>query len=290
MLDRTQKRCLIGSLLVHLLLIGILVLGPAFIPARQRIPDTFELIEFIPLRTTDRMDAGGGEPDAAPVKPVAPAPPAPLPQQPRPPVPPQTETQLAPPQQQPPRAVTGPEPVTEPVQPKKRIPQISTNLVTRTLPRTPVRNSQQPRTQTEDELLARDAATIASRLRRVLDRGPAGTSLREGSRSGPAGPGGGGLSYANFDTAVRSIYYNAWHPPAAISNENAVTRAEVVVARDGTVISARIVSPSGEPAMDASVRQVLERVKHLVPLPEESTETQRTLRIVFDLKAKRESG
>lgn len=290
MLDRTQKRCLIGSMLAHLLLIGILVLGPAFIPAKQRIPETFELIEFIPLRTTDRMVTGGGEPNAAPVQPVVPAPPAPPPQQVWPQPPQQTATRPTPQQQQPPRAVTSPEPVTAPAQPKKRIPQISTNLVTRSLPRATVRTTQQPRTQTEDELWAQRLAVLADGLRQSLGRARAGTSLREGSRSGLAGPGGGGLPYANFARAVYSIYYNAWHPPATISNENVVTRAEVVVARDGTVISARIVSPSGEPTMDASVRQVLERVKHLVPLPEESTETQRTLRIVFDLKAKRESG
>ena len=60
----------------------------------------------------------------------------------------------------------------------------------------------------------------------------------------------------------------------------------VTIARDGTVISARIVDRSGSPVVDQSVQATLDRVRYAAPLPDDAKEDQRTITIYFDVKAK----
>jgi TonB family protein len=52
------------------------------------------------------------------------------------------------------------------------------------------------------------------------------------------------------------------------------------------VISARIVAPSGSPAVDQSVQAALDKVRYAAPLPDDAREDQRTITIYFDVKAK----
>jgi TonB family protein len=60
--------------------------------------------------------------------------------------------------------------------------------------------------------------------------------------------------------------------------------AEVTIARDGTVVQARIVRFSGNVAVDDSVQMTLDRVRRLVPLPANAEEDQRTVTINFNAK------
>jgi TonB family protein len=53
------------------------------------------------------------------------------------------------------------------------------------------------------------------------------------------------------------------------------------------VISARIITPSGDPGVDASVQHTLDRVPFIAPFPEGAKEKERTYTINFNLKAKR---
>ena len=103
--------------------------------------------------------------------------------------------------------------------------------------------------------------------------GSAANSL-ESSLSGSTtielkGPGGGGVPYANFLQAVKSVYQNAWIVPDGITDENATVAAAVTIARDGTVVSSRITRSSGNPAVDRSVQVTLDRVKWAAPLPDD---------------------
>ena len=67
-------------------------------------------------------------------------------------------------------------------------------------------------------------------------------------------------------------------------------KVSVTIASDGTVISARIITPSGDASVDASVQRTLDRVTYIAPFPEGATEKERTYIINFNLKAKRRLG
>lgn len=103
-------------------------------------------------------------------------------------------------------------------------------------------------------------------------------------------PGASTAAYANFKDALATIYYNAWTPPDDNSNDDAITRVRITIAREGTIISARIVGPSGDRRVDASVQQAIDRVTSVPALPEGSKESQRTVTLNFNLKTKRLIG
>jgi len=64
----------------------------------------------------------------------------------------------------------------------------------------------------------------------------------------------------------------------------------VTIASDGTVITASIVTPSGDASVDASVQKTLDRVTFIAPFPDGAKETERTYIINFNLKSKRMLG
>jgi TonB family protein len=104
------------------------------------------------------------------------------------------------------------------------------------------------------------------------------------------GPGGGGLPYANWRDAIKSAYENAWLLPDGVVDDEATTEASVTIARDGTVLSASIVGLSGDSVVDRSVQATLDRVRRTPPLPETAKEDKRTVRIKFNVRAKRSIG
>ena len=79
-MNRLQKKCFVASTGLHLLLLLILLVGPAFM-ASQSKPDNMPVLDFVALKTVDDALSGGGNPNAKPpqatfVKPV-PLPPVP---------------------------------------------------------------------------------------------------------------------------------------------------------------------------------------------------------------------
>ena len=100
------------------------------------------------------------------------------------------------------------------------------------------------------------------------------------------GPGGGGVPYANFLDGVRKDYTDAWIVPEGVTDDQATAIASVTIQRDGTVLEAHILTPSGNALADQSVEAVLRRVKRTVPLPDGAKENQRTVKIKFNVKAK----
>jgi TonB family protein len=103
-------------------------------------------------------------------------------------------------------------------------------------------------------------------------------------------PGTGSVSYANYGAAIKSIYDQAWTPPSDTASDDANTQVSITIGNDGTVISARIINPSGDAKVDASVQRALDRVTSVPAFPEGATEKQRTFKITFNLKAKRMLG
>ena len=326
-MNRLKLKCYFASTGLHMVLLVVLVVGPGFLAARMDKPEKVDLpvITFEPIITTDKPFSGGGNPEAAtpppaltkpvePVKqpdplpePVKPEPVKPEPVKPEPvkaePVKPQPEpVKTKPPEPEPdvqpdPKRPPSQEPDVVPVKPKRTLPKVNLTLTERTTTAEPSkaekektaareRARQQQLQQEEEDRLNRQRSDQYASAIGGLRRGLSGrTDLGEFH-----GPGGGGLPYANFTQAVKSKFFDAWDPPLGIADEKAITRASVTIARDGKVISARITRPSGNSAMDASVRRALDRVKYVAPLPADSKDDERTVPLVFDLTAKRDNG
>ena len=85
-MSRLQKKCFIGATGFHLLLLSLLIVGPAFLSPGESDPTP--VLEFVPIDTTDAKVSGGGTPHP-PTPVTTPTPPAAQPQ-PQPQVQPQS--------------------------------------------------------------------------------------------------------------------------------------------------------------------------------------------------------
>lgn len=289
-MNRLQKKCVVASAGVHLLLALILFIGPGFGSSRSK-PDDLAILNFVPAKTVDELVApGGGSPSAKP--PLA-APVLPPVQPPQPKVaspPPQPEKMREP---DPPKEIKPSKPEEESLEPaKERQPkkmEISTTLVNRK------RETYDDKKAREEAQARIDAKAAADARRRLAKRfGQAaehiGSELSGGTTVEMQGPGGGGVPYANFLQAVKSVYANAWLLPDGVVDDEATTVASVTIARDGAVVSARITQRAGDPVVDRSVQATLDRVRYAAPLPDNAREDQRTVTINFNVRAKRSLG
>jgi TonB family protein len=292
-MNRLKVKCYGASVGVHLVLVLVLVVGPAFIVSEVKDePRTeMQLITFVPMMTTDRDAQGGGNRNAAPPPPTREVtPPVAPPRQPdpTPPEPVKPEPTKPDPVKPAPEPVKVKPPEPPPVKPERTLPKINLNLTERrTTPDTSKADAAREAARERDrqERAAREReqqiASAVSGLRNTL-------SGR--TEVGVPGPGGGGPSYANFRQTVMTVYFNAWDPPLGIAADKAVAEASVTIARDGRVKASRITKPSGNPAVDASVRRALDRVRFVAPLPADSRDSERTVPLLFDLTAKRDNG
>jgi TonB family protein len=253
-MNRLQKKCVVATAGVHLLLLVVLFVGPAFFYSKPKADD-LQVLEVIPANLIDAPFNSG-------VANATPPPPAPVtPPQPPPPVPEKIE------QPKPVKETAkAPMPVEKLDANEPRKIQISTQLVAHTAP------------ETSPNAAAR-ARAIRSALRNLKSNLQPGTTIDM--------PGNSSVAYANYATVVKNIYDQAWTLPATVLGGNEVTKVSVTIASDGTVISAHIITPSGDSNLDASVQQTLERVKFIAPFPEGATEKERTYPISFNPEIKR---
>jgi TonB family protein len=286
-MNRLEKKCVLAAAAFHLLLLLVLLVGPAFLSSRDQ-PDNLPVIDFIPFKTVDAMVSGGGNPAA---KPPAPAP---LPQPAAPAAPPAPKAvpppEIAKPEPAPPKETTketvketkkDPDSL-ETAKDRRRKVDVSTTLVKHRpdeFSESKARADAQAREKAA-ETKRQTAAAISQTVRGIQSGLSGGTTIEL------KGPGGGGLPYANWKQAVKTVYDAAWILPAGITADSATTSVTVTIARDGTVISARIVDRSGSPVVDQSVQATLDRVRYAAPLPDDAKEDQRTITIYFDVKAK----
>lgn len=286
-MNRLQKKCLVASVGTHLLLVVILFVGPA-LSSRGKLDD-LPVLDFVPAKLIDAPFYGGGTPNAKPPPPAPPAPPAPAP-----PPPPALQTPPAPPKaavKTPAVApnlektvVKQPGEDVEPA-PKPKV-QVSTKLVKRSGSSATTGSSGKSPAETR-------AAQQAAANQRADAVGGVIRSLRENLSSGTTveiPPGPGGAAYANYAQAVKSVYTQAWIAPDDVTDDEATAKVSVTIARDGTVISARITIFSGSTPVDRSVQQTLNRVNFVAPFPEGAKEAERTFIINFNLKTKRLLG
>jgi len=93
---------------------------------------------------------------------------------------------------------------------------------------------------------------------------------------------------------IQSIYQHRYDQELITAGDvgTQVVNVEVTVtvARAGEVLSARLLKPSGNAAMNRVVQRVLERVTFIAPFPEGAKDAQRTFNIIFELKPKKVIG
>jgi TonB family protein len=299
-MTRLQKKCFLFSVGMHGLL-GVIVLGSSAFrdkPATKDIP----ILTMIPARILDEAGAGGGSPEPAaaprPSQPVAPAIQAPQPapsvvrlQQ---PVAPSHAAEVL--ERPKPREVER-EPAPQPsiakeaeAKPARKPHEIHPDYT----PATPA--NRQTKTKISESAVAESSSSSnAKRLRQQIAESL--DALASGVKSsGAAGtvvdmPGqGGGEAFAGYETVIYNAYYHAWITPDSVANKLAGADVKIVVARDGTIISAEIISKSSEPALDKSVERVLRAVTKLPPFPASAHDEQRSFLIRFNLEAKEASG
>jgi len=279
---------------IHLLLAMMLIFGPGFLASSS--DKATRPIDFIPAILVDSALAGGGDRDAKNSPPEGVIPPAPTPPTPTPPA----------------AVITPPAPVVptpaERVQPRPPeremppVPKDAPHVNTPTIEPTPVKPTpRKPRDIDVDTTVVRstsadtkaklDAQRKADKLadqRRIANINSVFKNVTTGIRGGISGsteiklkgPGGGGLPYGNFLSAVQKIYEDAWTPPAgAPSSTVSVT---ITIARDGTILSAHITDGSGNGSLDSSVQKALDRVRAVPALPEGETRESRTVTIGFN--------
>ena len=274
-MNRLQKKCIMATAGFHLLLLVILFVGPAFFWAKEK-PDDTPVLDMIPANLIDGASTGvrsAEPPPPAPppvVVPPTPAPPAPTPPPVVPPAPVPTPEKIEP--VKPPKEAVKPD-LTPVEKPSVTKPKISLVPTTRVVPKT---TSAATATAPDNSKAIKSALTA---LRHNLS-----------SRTTIDMPGNSSASAANYAQVVKSVYEQAWTPPDDTASDDANIKVRVTIASDGTVVSARVIGPSGDASVDRSVRSTLERVQNLPPFPSGTSDKERTYIINFNLKSKRMLG
>jgi protein TonB len=281
-MNRLQKKCAIATVGIHLLLLAILIVGPAFYNPQPK-PEKTQVLDVISPNLIDAA-FNVGRKDATP-PPPAPAPAVTLP----PPqlVPPTPQVQIPPTQPKPvePKPTLAeslekifkPEPKPEPAkpapvkpEPKRHEIQVNTQRVTRVATRNSTPN---PTAASKPD----NSKAIASAIKNLRQKLSPGMVVDV--------PGVSTVAYSSYRDALATIYYNAWVTPEGVANDEADTIVKIIIARDGTVVSSRIVTASGNAKIDDSVRRALNRVSFVAPLPDQS-KSEQEFNLDFNLKTK----
>jgi TonB family protein len=261
-MNRLQKKCVIATASFHLLLLVILIVGPAFFNAKPKVDDS-RVLDVIPANLVDAAINGGVKNPTPPAPVPIVTPPQPQPIQPAP----KPIVQPAP----------APQPAPVPVEIKPHTPQVDLHVVTHPAPKdsTPPKPKDDPQAKLRADLLK-----AAHDLQNKLSP-PTAVVV----------PGDGGVAAANYAQAVKSIYYQAWNEQAAMLpddavNDDANTIVSVTIGSDGTVINARIITPPSDARVAAAVQRMLEHVKFIAPFPPGMTDPEWSRNLKFNLKTK----
>ncbi|MGV3771967.1 MAG: TonB family protein [Verrucomicrobiales bacterium] len=320
-MNRIHKKCFIGSAILHLLLLVTLLVGAAFLPAptRPEIEQPFmELIEM-PDIIVDANVMGG---DGNPVRPnAAPSAPSPAPQREveQPPAPVQPTPKPTPAKPAEPAQKSEPEPQPEEEDEPENRQETENNFVAEKKPKkikvnlsdkikkTVTIAKKSPRDNTQErerearereaaeaedrEALAQAEADRRTRLRELARAGTRFSNLRSSFGTGTDinMPGGTGPAYAGYAMVIKKKYDDAWRRPTE-GDDSASVMVEIVIARDGRVVSSKIISKSSNSALDKSVKEALDRVRKVPPFPEGAKDSERTFRINYSLKSKTDIG
>jgi TonB family protein len=297
-MTRLQKKCFLVSAGMHGLL-GVVLFGTAAFrdkPAPKDIP----ILTMIPSRILDEAGAGGGSPApaaAAPqpaAQPVQPPQPAPaVVRTPQPVAPPQPAEPIERPQPREVEREPAPEHSTERETEAKPVHKAHEIHVDYTPASTLTHRKRAKASETEEAEYS--SSSESKRLRRQitasLDALASGVQSSGAQRTVVDMPGqGGGEAFAGYETVIYNAYYHAWITPDSVVDRLGATDVKIVVARDGTIISAEIINRSGDPALDRSVERALRTVTKLPPFPTSARDEERSFLLRFNLEAKERSG
>ena len=275
-MNRLQKKCVIGTVGIHLLLLLILIVGPAFFNREPKMDNT-QILDMIPANLVDAA-VNSGVQDAHPPAPnpvVMPKPVQPLQSIPLPPkivTPPPTPTPtpsilervkdyFTP--KPTPTVTPNLTPAEHQIKPKTdNSIKADTTLVKRTAPKnTPQHNNSQ---------------AVNNAVRNLTKELSPSTKIDM--------PGNASASYASYASVVETVYEQALRPnlPDQVANNNENTKVSITVSSDGTVVSAHITSPSGDSAWDAAVQRTLDQVSMIAPFPDGATDKERHYTLSFN--------
>jgi len=266
-MNRLQKKCVIATAGFHLLLLVILFVGPAFFNSKPKVDDS-QVLDVIPANLIDAAFNSGvkGAQPPAPTPTVTPPQPQPTPPAPK---------------------IVEPAPAPQPTI-TERLEKFFTPEIVKPAPTEIQPHKIQPNLTQVTRVESKNSATVKPK-----DNSQAAKNLAEELRSqlSPAtqvdAPGESSSAYANYASAVKSIYDQAWTLPDSVANDDENVRVSVTIASDGTVISSRIITPSGDASVDNSVQRTLDRVTFVAPFPEGVTDKERTYIINFNPQLKR---
>ncbi len=291
-MNRLQKKCVIGTAGIHLLLLVILIFGPGFFNPAPKADN--QILDVIPSNLVDNALSQGARDAQAP--PPAPAPP-PIPQrllQGPPPIPtPTPQKTVEPPA---PAPVPAPSFLTRMVRyfhtPARSEPAVTPNL-------THVERTEKSQTDTSVKVnltkVKRSQVKNNSNTQSADNARAINATLRSLNHSLSSAtkvdmPGNADASAANYRDVVESVYFRAIlaNLPGALSGNNENTRVTITIASDGSVIASTIVSPSGDPAWDNAVQQTLNQVTFVAPFPAGAAEKERHYTLDFNPQVERE--
>ena len=282
-MNRLQKKCVIGTVGIHLLLLLILIVGPAFYNQQPKTDDT-TVLDMIPANLVDAaVNSGvqGAQPPPTPkpvtpqqpqqlfappkiVQPPAPAPtPAPTPAlTPTPSLLEKFEKMFAPK----PDTSVKPDLTPEKRQTENTQPKIQINLTK--VSRNSVKNTSQPDNARNQQAINRAFNSLTHSL---------------SSATTVDMPGHSSAAYASYASVVKSVYEQALrsHAPESVSQKDEKTRVRIVIANDGTVLSSTVISQSGDPSWDDAVQQTLDQVTFVAAFPDGATEKERSYTLGF---------
>ena len=97
------------------------------------------------------------------------------------------------------------------------------------------------------------------------------------------------INDSRYQHALHSRFYTAWEQPESLAAPRGKISVpiDVDINRDGRVVRFKIAQPSGDRALDDSIRAAGKRVREVDPPPLPSGTKQVRLRINFDLDVKR---
>ena len=305
-MSRLEKKCFVGSVALHGLLLVVFLFGSAFFLSKTTmiLPPVVTLVN---ATLTDKLVASGGSPDAKPAEPPPAAqPPKSEPPQPPPPQPIKEEVK----QKEPEPEVVKPKKaeVAEKIVPKEKAVDKSTPKEPR-----PDANKKlvlKPVKYTNAVVLAQQEAARAARekaeraqkeqwakyeaQRRAVANQVGG--IVSGVRSGLSretvatvvGP--GGAAYVNYTSLIIEKYRAAVYASHPQSDNDAEATIRVVITRDGTVRSSQWVRRTGNSVLDKAVDRAMNTVRSLPEFPPEAKDSERTFNITIAFEARKVSA
>ena len=278
-MNRLQKHCVLVSTGLHLLLLVALLFGSGFRSKQPERPDikSFHMMSssvMVSLLDDPADAAGKQEPESVIKTPVAEPPPEEIKE---------PETPKAEPAPRP-EPVVKPRPKPEPTKvpaiskriekpkpkPAKPVIKVSRIYKSNTTRRKPSAKNQQPRVHRPSV----PQVTLNQNLNKV-----GGGSRLKGVTTIS------GSSLGRYGLLVQSAYDRQWRQPNGISSRDLTVKVKVIVAKDGSIQSAKISQSSGISAMDQSIERAIQMVQRITEAPPKGVSlSNRTFILNFNLK------